>query len=98
MRQQWFVTNGVFTGSGTLTFLSNPAWSFNAAQWFIEAGSPNFTGNIVIGNSSANSGSVQCRPGESTSVAVRCGTITINGGGAARRQCHYDLGHACPTA
>ena len=80
----YFSYNGVITGSGSLTFLSNPSSgggpSNNQGQWFIEAASPSFTGNIIIGNASGTiAGNVQFRPTDPNSVnPFGTGTIIIN--------------------
>ena len=74
--------NGVITGSGTLTFLSTPT-GFNNSQWFVQANSPSFSGNVVIGTNAVTTygnGIVQYRSSAADPFGIG-GTITINASG-----------------
>ena len=72
---------GALSGSGTLTVLSTASSStFNDGQVFFEGASSGFTGNLIIGTASANSGQVQYRSSAASPFGTT-GTITINAGG-----------------
>ncbi len=82
--------SGTLSGSGTLNILDS---SGGGNAWLFTTGSPGFTGNINIGNGSANSGWLQVR-GVTSANQVGTGTVTVNGGGTFS----YDQGLAATIA
>ncbi|HVM62067.1 MAG TPA: autotransporter-associated beta strand repeat-containing protein [Verrucomicrobiae bacterium] len=82
--------NGTLSGSGTLNILDSNG---NGNQWLFTAASSGFTGNINIGDGTANSGWLQVR-GVTAANQVGTGTVTVNGGGTFS----YDTGSAATIA
>ena len=78
--------SGSFAGSGTLTISGSNQLLYNGTS----AG--NFTGNIVVGSATANSGLVQYRSNNAN--AFGSGTITVNAGGTFTA----DSGTTTPTS
>lgn len=68
---------GSFAGSGTLTVINS---NNTTSAWILYTGaSPNFTGNIVIGDGTHTQSGIQYRSTNATPFGT--GTITINTGG-----------------
>jgi autotransporter-associated beta strand protein len=70
----YFGYGGSFSGSGTLTVTGS-----NKELLYTGTSSGNFTGNIIVGTASANSGLVQYRSNNANAFGT--GSITINAGG-----------------
>ena len=70
--------SGTLTGSGTLKVIDSSG-DVNNRQLLLTSNNPAFTGNIEIGNGSANSGWIQYRSAAASPFGT--GTITLNTGG-----------------
>src|SRR4030095_15732473 len=76
-----------FNGSGTLNFVDS---TLSKDQFLITSGSPSFSGNVIVGNGSANSGMLQYRSANADPFGT--GTIQVNGGILTA-----DIGTTTPT-